>query len=107
MINIPDLDLQFFAEKNNLQGLTIPSLQAVFSAQPDYAINKAHDFLSFQQRINHELLSHRIINSNHYTAWFKKGELSEKQLQAFIIQFSVFSNQFLIAQLQLIKGAML
>ncbi|MCZ6804768.1 MAG: hypothetical protein O7D86_12775 [Proteobacteria bacterium] len=38
--------------------------------------------------------------SNDYTAWFRKGDLSYEQIQEFIIQFSVFSNQFLVAQLQ-------
>src|SRR6185295_3966816 len=45
------------------------------------------------------LLRHRIITANPYTAWFRRGEQSTAQVKAFIVQFSVFSNLFLIAQL--------
>ncbi|MEE8058913.1 MAG: hypothetical protein V3T17_13925, partial [Pseudomonadales bacterium] len=51
------------------------------------------------QRLGEELLNHRAITANSYTSWFASGQVSHKQLQAFIVQFSVFSNQFLIAQL--------
>jgi len=50
-------------------------------------------------RLEAEVLSHRIIASNPYTAWFKQGEFTWPQARAFLVQFSVFSNQFLIAQL--------
>jgi pyrroloquinoline quinone (PQQ) biosynthesis protein C len=56
--------------------------------------------LAFQQRIDQELLKHRIITHNDYTAWFRRGEQTFEQVRAFVVQFSVFSNQFLIAQLQ-------
>ncbi len=56
-------------------------------------------FVSFQQRLNRELLQHRVIRDNRYTAWFRRGEQNEAQVRAFIVQFSVFSNQFLAAQL--------
>lgn len=57
-------------------------------------------FLLFQQRIDRELLCHRVIADNRYTAWFAAGEQSAAELRAFVVQFSVFSNLFLLAQLR-------
>ncbi|MDD5578291.1 MAG: hypothetical protein PHY16_03295 [Methylobacter sp.] len=88
-----------FAQKYHLEFLTMPSLIALSEGQKGYSVNKAKHFLKFQRRINKELLSHRIITDNPYTAWFELGDQSLIQIKAFIIQFSVFSNQFLIAQL--------
>jgi len=65
----------------------------------------ARDFHAFEARVNRELLHHRVITSNPYTAWFSKGEQNEAQIKAFIVQFSVFSNQFLIAQLNKVINA--
>lgn len=56
-------------------------------------------FSNFQNRIKQELLQHHVITKNEFTAWFKNGEISMEQMKAFIVQFSVFSNLFLIAQL--------
>lgn len=92
--------LREIAEQHQLSGLTQPSLQALAAGQPGYSIAKARRFLAFQQRIDRELLRHRIITGNRYTAWFRRGEQDLAQLRAFIVQFSVFSNQFLVAQLQ-------
>lgn len=61
---------------------------------------KGRRFLAFQRRIDRELLRHRVITDNRYTAWFARGEQSAAQLRAFLIQFSVFSNLFLLAQLR-------
>ena len=56
-------------------------------------------FDAFMLRLRRELLNHKIINANPYCAWFSNGHINHQQLQAFIVQFSVFSNQFLMAQL--------
>jgi hypothetical protein len=56
-------------------------------------------FRSFLQEVDRELLQHRIILQNRYTVWFQKGLASDEELRFFIQQFSVFSNQFLIASL--------
>lgn len=57
-------------------------------------------FRVFQKRIESEMMVHRIITQNEYTQWFAKGEMSLEHLKAFTVQFSVFSNLFLIAQLK-------
>lgn len=62
------------------------------------ALPKQSGFAAFEARIERELLNHRAITDNRYTAWFKGGEQNEPQIRAFVAQFSVFSNQFLVAQ---------
>jgi len=94
----PELDS--FARKNSLDGLTEPSLRAIAEGREGYSIEKARAFLAFQARIDEELLKHPIITDNAYTAWFEHGQQSHEQIVGFIVQFSVFSNQFLVAQLQ-------
>ena len=39
-------------------------------------------------------------NRRRFTRWFREGRASEAQVKDLILQFSVFSNQFLLAQLQ-------
>jgi pyrroloquinoline quinone (PQQ) biosynthesis protein C len=92
-------ELETFARENQLVGLTTPSLRSVLERRPGYSVRKAQHFLHFQQRINQELLQHRVITDNRYTAWFKQGMQTNEQIEAFVIQFSVFSNLFLLAQL--------
>lgn len=91
-------DLDGFAKQHHIEGLSKPSLEALNKRLPGYSLTKAKRFLTFQQRINDELLRHRVITDNAYTAWFEQGNQSHEQVKAFIIEFSVFSNQFLIAQ---------
>ena len=83
------------------------SRRASFRAQPLIARqSRGHGdarrrrFLAFQRRIDRELLCHRVITANRYTAWFAAGEQSAAELRAFVVQFSVFSNLFLLAQLR-------
>jgi hypothetical protein len=57
------------------------------------------EFRDFLVEVDRELLNHRIITSNAYTQWFQHGEATDEELRHFIKQFSVFSNQFLIAAL--------
>ena len=92
--------LQTFASRHLLAGLTEPSLRAILAHHVGYSVKRAKRFLEFQDRIERELLQHRVIIRNRYTAWFRQGQQSLEQVRAFIIQFSVFSNQFLVAQLQ-------
>ena len=94
-----DLKLEQFVCSQQLNGLSEPTLTAIFEQRPGYDVAKGHRFLDFQRRINNEMLQHRVITNNPYTAWFHFGQQSREQVQAFIVQFSVFSNQFLVAQL--------
>jgi hypothetical protein len=60
---------------------------------------------TFRSRLEHDVLRHPVICANPFTAWFKNGDFSRAQARAFLIQFSVFSNPFLIAQLGKVLNA--
>ena len=91
--------LENFAAEHQIEGLTTPSLEALIANAPGYTIDKAKSFLAFQQRINQELLKHPVITCNDYCNWFEQGNQNKAQVREFVVQFSVFSNLFLIAQL--------
>jgi hypothetical protein len=57
------------------------------------------DFRDFMAQVDRELMHHRIITDNAYTRWFEQGQATDDELRHFIKQFSVFSNQFLVAAL--------
>ena len=99
MIPSHNLTVADFARHHRLDGLTGTSLRALIEHRDGYSVKKARRFLGFQDRINRELLCHRVIIDNAYTAWFKRGTQTLRQVRSFVVQFSVFSNQFLIAQL--------
>ena len=62
--------------------------------------DQVEDFRDFLVQVERDLMHHRIITSNAYTRWFREGKASDAELRHFIRQFSVFSNQFLVAALQ-------
>jgi len=99
MTEISETALVQFAEEHHIDRLTQGSLQALLSQQQGYTIDKAKRFVKFQKRIDQELLTHPVILNNEYCKWFQHGSQSSEQIKAFIIQFSVFSNLFLLAQL--------
>jgi len=94
-----------YAQSNAIDGLTQPSIAAIAQGEPGYTVDKAQEFLKFQSRIEQELLQHSIIVNNDYCKWFAQGEQSAAQIKAFVVQFSVFSNLFLIAQLHKVINA--
>src|SRR5438270_10298814 len=57
------------------------------------------EFRDFLAAVDRDLLNHRIIKDNAYTRWLQRGEATDQELKHFVKQFSVFSNQFLVAQL--------
>src|SRR5213082_1314624 len=57
------------------------------------------DFRDFLADVDRDLLRHRIITDNAYTRWFQTGAATDDELRHFVKQFSVFSNQFLVAAL--------
>lgn len=97
---VSDSSLLDFAKENNIEGLTEESLVRIKSKEEGYTLDRAHEFLKFQGRINEEVLKHQIILDNKFSTWFAKGELNETQVKEFVVQFSVFSNLFLIAQIK-------
>ena len=79
-----DAELSSFARKHQLDGLTAPSLKAIVEGQSGYSIDKGKRFLEFQKRINKELLQHRVIVDNRYTAWFQQGQQSLEQIRNYM-----------------------
>ena len=57
------------------------------------------NFEAFKQTIEQQFMQHPVVTSNAYTAWFAGGAMSLDELRHFTVQFSVFSNQFLLAAL--------
>ncbi len=58
------------------------------------------DFSDFRRRIDAELLDHPVIHANPYTAWFQTGAADHDHIVDLVVQFSVFSNHFLVAQVK-------
>ena len=71
----------------------------------DWSAEKIEPFLRFRQRIDREVLRHKVITDNPFTPWFERGEFTRKQARDFVVQFSVFSNEFLVAQLRKMLNA--
>lgn len=63
------------------------------------------DYETFLRQVEARFLNHPIVLYNPYTRWFQQGGATVEDLRAYAVQFSVFSNQFLIAQLMKIINA--
>jgi hypothetical protein len=57
------------------------------------------NFEAFKETIEQQFMRHPVVTDNAYTAWFAHGSMTLDQLRHFTVQFSVFSNQFLLAAL--------
>lgn len=71
----------------------------------EWQAERIQPFVVFRQRIRREVLSHKVITANPFTRWFERGEFSRDQAREFVVQFSVFSNEFLVAQLRKMLNA--
>ena len=60
---------------------------------------QAGRFAAFVETCNQDFMTHPVITRNQFCKWFASGAADRDIVQHFIIQFSVFSNLFLIAQL--------
>src|ERR1044072_4656725 len=63
------------------------------------------NFETFKKTIEREFMGHPVVTSNEYTAWFAHGDMPIDHLRDFTVQFSVFSNQFLLAALNRVINA--
>lgn len=61
---------------------------------------KVDRYWKLVDRIEREILPHPVITNNEFCAWFEKGQLDREDVRHFLVQFSVFSNLFLEAQLK-------
>ena len=63
------------------------------------------DFEAFKHTIEEKFMGHPVVTNNAYTRWFSHGEMPVEHLRRFAIEFSVFSNQFLLAALNRVINA--
>lgn len=63
------------------------------------------DFETFRGTVDRKLMHHPVVVDNAYTAWFAEGRVPLDHLRRFTVQFSVFSNQFLLAALNRVINA--
>lgn len=70
-----------------------------------YPLEKVSNYWKFYQTIQDQVLNHKVIAANPYTGWFAQGVFAENEARNFITQFSVFSNEFLVAQLRKMLNA--
>jgi Iron-containing redox enzyme len=63
------------------------------------------NFDAFKQTIEERFMHHPVVTSNTYTQWFAHGDMPVEHLRRFAIEFSVFSNQFLLAALNRVINA--
>ena len=68
-------------------------------------MGEAQRFAEFRRRLQRDVLCHPVITANPFTTWFRRGQISREQAAAFVVQFSVFSNEFLVAQLRKMVNA--
>ena len=60
---------------------------------------------AFQARVDEVVHGHPVVVANHYTTWFAGGEASLDEVRHLTVQFSVFSHQFVEAQLRKVINA--
>lgn len=80
-------------------GLTVSDRVLERQARGELTAAQVDDFRDFLAEVDRDFLHHRIITDNAYTRWFREGKATDDELRHFIKQFSVFSNQFLMAAL--------
>jgi hypothetical protein len=66
---------------------------------------QVEEFQDFLHDVDRDLLHHPIVVDNAYTRWFREGRATDVELRHFVQQFSVFSNQFLVAALLRVVNA--
>jgi hypothetical protein len=60
---------------------------------------------TFRGRVEDVVYNHPVVVDNTYTKWFAKGEATRPEVRHLAVQFSVFSHQFVAAQLRKVINA--
>ncbi len=63
------------------------------------------DLVMFRKRVEEVVYNHPVVVDNTYTKWFAKGEATRGEVRHLAVQFSVFSHQFVAAQLRKVINA--
>ena len=62
--------------------------------------SQIQEYKEFLKEVNSRVMSHPVIQTNEYSMWFAKGELTFADVRHMVQQFSVFSHLFLIAAMK-------
>jgi hypothetical protein len=65
----------------------------------------AGDLEMVRERVDDIVHNHPVVVDNSYTKWFAKGEATLSEVRHLAVQFSVFSHQFVAAQLRKVINA--
>lgn len=63
------------------------------------------DLEAFRKKAEAVVAGHPVVTNNEYTRWFSKGEADIGQVRHLTVQFSVFSQWFIQAQLRKVLNA--
>jgi hypothetical protein len=63
------------------------------------------DLAGFRARVDEVVNSHPVVADNRYTSWFATGAATRDDVRQLTVQFSVFSHQFVEAQLRKVINA--
>ena len=63
------------------------------------------DLTAFTARADDLVRSHPVVVANRYTRWFASGEATAADVRHLTVQFSVFSHEFVVAQLRKVINA--
>ena len=66
----------------------------------EISMDQVLDFQKFLKEVEAQFMDHKVVIDNEYCKWFADGQMSLDHVRHFIVQFSVFSHLFLIAQLK-------
>ncbi|MBL4795629.1 MAG: hypothetical protein JKY24_09065 [Pseudomonadales bacterium] len=97
------VNLAKFTNEYQLDWLCKPTVEQLQAGS--FSLDKVDGFHAFLQRVDHETLNHPAINFNEYCNWFRQGEMPCSVVKDFLVQFSVFSNLFMVAQLKKMLNA--
>jgi hypothetical protein len=65
----------------------------------------ASDLDAFRARLDEVVHRHPVVTDNRYTSWFATGQATGDEVRHLTVQFSVFSHQFVEAQLRKVLNA--
>lgn len=66
---------------------------------------ESRTFEAFRARVDEVVATHPVVVGNRYTRWFAQGTATAEQVRHLTVQFSVFSHEFVVAQLRKVINA--
>ncbi|MBV1884284.1 MAG: hypothetical protein KUG82_21765 [Pseudomonadales bacterium] len=96
-------DLAQFSRDHHLEWLSQSTVECLKSKE--FSLDKVEGLQEFVMTLDRDLSNHPVIRFNEYCNWFRQGEMDLSQVKQFIVQFSVFANLSLSAQLEKMQNA--